>query len=1299
MTTLLLQTAGQAAGGVFAGPLGAAAGRALGAIAGNVIDQALFAPSAPHREGPRLTDLHVMGSSEGSAVPRIWGRARLAGELIWATNLEEVVTTRSEGGGKGGLAPSGPQVTEYSYFANIAVGLCEGAISGIGRVWADGKLFDMDGVTWRLYKGSEDQQPDSLIIAKEGEAGAPAYRGLAYVVFERLSLERFGNRLPQLSFEVFGPAGDLESTIEAVNLIPGSSEFAYEPDPVTRTIAWGETGPENTHVSPSRSDWSYSLDRLQAACPNLSSVSLVAAWFGTDLRVEHCQLTPAVDRTEKQTNPHAWSVAGLTRAAAPVVSGIDGRPAFGGTPSDASLIRAIQDLKARGLKITFYPFIMMDIPGGNGQPDPYTAAPDQPAYPWRGRITCEPAPGLSGTPDKTGQVDMQLQAFVGTADAVHFTVQPGVVTYSGPPEWSLRRMVLHYAALCAAAGGVETFVLASELRGLTTLRGAGDSFPFVEALTDLAGDVRQLLPDADLSYAADWSEYAGYRPDDGSGDVFYHLDALWASPDIGFIGIDNYMPLSDWRDGPDHLDRLAGTDTIYDLAYLQSGIEGGEGYDWYYADEAARSAQTRAPIADTAYGKDWVFRIKDIRAWWSNAHYDRPGGIEAAQPTAWQPHSKPVRFLEAGCPAIDKGTNQPNVFVDPKSSESRLPYHSTGARDDFLQRRYLRALIDYWNPAAGNNPVSPVYGGPMIDTAWTAFWAWDARPFPVFPARRDIWADGGNYDQGHWLNGRLGAVELAGLVRGVLETFGFAPADTSALEGVVDGFVIDRPMSARAALEPLAAAFAFDAVESGELVRFAHRGRGGQITFAPGDLVETAADAPLYEMARAPETGLPDVLKLTFTESASDYRVSSTEARRLAGRSARQASLQLPCILPHAVASARAEIFLHEAWLRRETLNLTLPLSALRLEPGDQIELAGGSISGPYRLVKVNDAGARRIEALQHDLELYVPPPGASRTVDVEVPAVFGLPRVHILHLPLLDESAGAAAPWVAAAAVPWPGGMAVLRESGGGFVHEQTLPVPAVIGETLNSFAAGAVGRFDRAPTLQVELLSGALQSVSEAALLDGANVAVIGDDDTGWEVVQFQNAGLTGERTYELTGFVRGQAGSEPEMLPLRPAGSHFVLLDQAVRQLDVSVNDLGRTLAYRAGPAHLNHGDPAFAGISATASGLGYRPLAPVHVRAARVGADIVLSWIRQTRAGGDSWDVLDVPLHEDTERYEIDIMEGSTVKRTLESAQAQVTYTASQQTADFGGPPSAIDLAVYQMSAVFGRGAARRVTLHV
>src|SRR5690606_9992122 len=253
-------------------------------------------------------------------------------------------------------------------------------------------------------------------------------------------------------------------------------------------------------------------------------------------------------------------------------------PVYGGTPADASVVEAIRAIRAEGLEVMFYPFVLMEQLAGNTLPDPWAGEECQPALPWRGRITTSAAPGRAGTPDRSAAAEAEVAAFFGTALPSHFSASGTAVNYSGPAEWGFRRFILHYARLCAAAGGVDAFCIGSEMRSLVQVRGAGDSFPAVAELVRLAEEVKDILgPGCKVSYAADWSEYAGYQAD---GNLDLPLDPLWASPAVDFVGIDNYMPLSDWRDEEGHADE--GWGSPYNLDYLRANIAGGEYHDWYY---------------------------------------------------------------------------------------------------------------------------------------------------------------------------------------------------------------------------------------------------------------------------------------------------------------------------------------------------------------------------------------------------------------------------------------------------------------------------------------------------------------------------------------------------------------------------------------------------------------------------------------------------------------------------------------------------------------------------------------------
>ena len=130
-----------------------------------------------------------------------------------------------------------------------------------------------------------------------------------------------------------------------------------------------------------------------------------------------------------------------------------------------------------------------------------------------------------------------------------------------------------------------------------------------------------------------------------------------------------------------------------------------------------------------------------------------------------------------------------------------------------------------------------------------------------------------------------------------------------------------------------------------------------------------------------------------------------------------------------------------------------------------------------------------------------------------------------------------------------------------------------------------------------------------------------------------------------------------------------------------------------------APLDIADPSYVDVALVPQGLGLRPLAPVHVKAALSGNDLVMSWIRQTRIGGDNWQLEDVPLGEGIESYQVDVMDGASTVRTISTGQPTAIYTLVQQIADWGAQQTVFDLAIYQLSASYGRGAVERITLNV
>lgn len=1230
--------------GGLGGALGGGIGRGIGAVLGGALDRGFVAGLGPARQvGPRLETLKLQSTAEGSPMACVFGRARVTGQMIWAARFLE---RRQQGrAGKGG-----PRTVDYAYSLSFAVALCEGPIDGVGRVWADGRPLDLTGVTMRVHRGTDEQTPDPLIEAVEG--AAPAYRGTAYVVFEDLPLGPFGDRAPQLSFEVFRrPEGDgLEERLEGVCLIPGAGEFVLATQVVHRREGLTRTKAENAHHPEGGPDFLVSIEQLKLQCPNLKRVSLVIGWFGDDLRAGHCQVRPGVEGRDRATEPLGWSVAGLNRGEAHLVSQFGGAPAYGGTPSDQTVRQAVAALKAQGWAVTLYPFVFMDVPPGNGLPDPYGEA-EQAAYPWRGRVKGVDGAGAAA----------EIGSLFGTATG-----------------WGLRRLALHYAQL-AAETGADGLLIGSEMRGVTRTRDAGGAYPAIGQYRTLAAECRAIVgPDVALSYAADWSEYFGHQ---ANGEVRFQLDPLWADPAIDYVGVDWYPPLGDWREGDGGLD-AASWEGPSDSAYLAAQVAGGEGFDWFYASEADRAAQVRTAITDGAHGEPWVFRPKDLVGWWSHAHHERIGGVRSATPTNWTPRMKPIRLTEFGCAAVNRGGNAPNLFQDPKSSESQPPPYSTTLRDDRMQRRALEAVLKHFAEPE-NNPASLVYGGPMVEGADA--WCWDARPFPAFPALSKVWADAGAWTAGHWLNGRLngdGAQMLAAVLkRGGLEEDEFSIGATT---GEASGYVIDRPMRTRDALAPLLQAFDMAAAE-----------RDGKVALIGRE--PPVATLNLSTMA-APEEGAsitaervleaqPGTARVRFVNEASDYQTGAVTARGPGQGGG--VERDLPVVCGAGLATAAAQRLLGEA--AGETLTGALgPLEALRLEPGDCVAVEG--MDGVWRIERLAvdetpTATLTRVRVVEGGQDA----PWAVGEAD----PVGGAPFVGVLDLPPLLGHEDDARPLAAVAGEPWRRMTLWGGPSETALTARAEIAAPARVGTLVEPLGAGAPNRWDHAGALVVRSEGRPEpESLSELAVLGGANAMAI-QTAVGWEIVQYRTATLVGADVWRLTGLLRGQQGCEDEMRAGAAAGATVVSLDARLTRIAVSTSERGLPWLWRAGPTGGPPGGEGVAEVAGTVRGVHGRPWSPAHLRAADVGGDLRLRWIPRSRSA-DVWDGEGAPS--DPLRFRVRILVGESERRTFEVEGLEAIYDAAAQAADFpGGAPEGLRATVAQFGGAWGWGVEASVAL--
>lgn len=1217
-SVILSGVASAAVGPLGIGSLGATLLSGVASTAGSQLDGALFGRAKGRsREGARLAELSVQTSTYGKMIPVVYGSARIAGNVIWSRPIKEVATTTtSTQGGKGGAGVSSSS-TDFSYFATLAIAICEGQVDTIERVWADAKQLDTSLGTYRFYKGTDAQLPDTLIESFEGVGSTPAYRGLAYVVIEDFPLAEYGNRIPNFTFEVkkkilwpdVGGAS-IENLIKEIILIPGSGEFVYDTEVQFKKegeVAGGEFAQKgflqriNMHNPQGRSNALLSLDQLKETCPNVEWVGVVVNWFGDHMDAASCVIVPGVEFAADQatTTPESWSVAGFSRSSARQITYVDGSPRYGGTPDDESLLRLLDALKARGYKVFFYPMFLMDVSN----------------KPWRGRVTGSPS-----------------------AVSTFFTKTNGYNAF-----------VTHYANLVKTK--VDAFAIGSELIGLTKVHDGASSarqFPAVNALVSLAATVKGIVGSGvKVTYAADWSEY--HHTDGG----WYNLDPLWASPNIDVMGIDAYFPLTN----------LPQNELGYGTQAVVDGWTSGEGYDFYYSDEA------RTTIAPLASAYAW----KNIAWFWSHAHVN-PDGVT----TAWVPESKKIWFTEYGFPSVDGATNQPNVFVDPTSSESYYPRHSRGRIDFRAQRMGIAGTLAKWGDSA------------MVERSF--LWTWDARPFPYWPDLRSVWADGGVWKTGHWVQGKFGLSALAAIVADLCQRSGLnlGEVDVSRLVEQVEGYVVTRPSSARELIEQLMSAYFFDVAETDGTLHFVPRGNASCTTIAEAEMLPDEQGATL-QIVRTQELDLPQKVEVGYINRLSNYQAGSQYSERMATRSQETDVLDLPIVMADQRAKTIADVALYQAWMARTAYQCEVGMHYATLEPSDVVTLEVGGGVHVVRLTQValGRPGRVRLRGVAEDVSVYdfYAPPANVATV---IQDTFLRPetQLELLDLPALATDSASEA-MLRFAATPraegWMGA-SIYRsdDAGGSYQRVVGFQEPCVVGTTTSALAGGPTAVFDDKGFVEV-VLSGVatLNSATELAVLSGANLALVGQ-----ELIQFKSAELLSAGKYRLSGLLRGRLGSEWATIG-HSAGERFVLLDARLQKDAMPSGLIGLLRHYK--PVSVGKTLGQTAAQTFIYSGRALKPYAPVHVTGTRSGGgDLTIAWVRRTRVGGGWRDGVDVPLSEESEAYEVEILNGANVVRMLNAAMPEINYSVAMQIEDFGMAQSSISVRVYQLSSYVGRG---------
>lgn len=1227
--------AGAAGWGMFATALASGAA----GFAGGFIDRAIFGQTAKiHQEGARINDLVVQSSTYGMSIPTVYGNQRIAGNVIWARPIQEHITTttQSSGGGKGGGGGGSVETTttSYTYTASVAVAICAGPITEVVRVWADSKQLDLSLGGYTLYLGNETQMPDTFMGSFHPAGQTPAYRGMAYVVIKDFPLADFGNRIPNFTFEVrrtLKKPVDLEDKIKEISLIPGAGEFVY--DTVVQEKQYGQQDIAGNFVQGGQ------ITKL-----NLNNLSNKA-----DVLVSLDNLKATLPNVE-------WVSVVLNWFANSIDPGV-------------CSIRPASEFNSQGARVYPADWTVAGYNRNNAHQILHFG---------------DGSPTFGGTPSDISILHLcqELKAR-GYKVMLYPMLQVDTITPFSKP-WRGRMTPSSAAAANSfftrslgynafinwyanlQIGGVylknylDAFIIGSEMVGLTTYMSSPGVFPAVTQFKALAASVKTAVgTGVKVIYGGDWSEYH-------STGGWYNLDPLWSDPNIDVVGIDCYFPLTD--DVPQ---------AQIDYAAIQNGWHSGEGWDYYYTDSTARTGKTNYSGPTYAW--------KNVKHWWNSSHTNPD-----ASPTAWTPKMKPIWFTELGFPSVDGCTNQPNVFIDPDSIENFYPRASRGRVDFLAQRTALDASIEYLNTQTALEPN-------FLPRKF--IWTWDARPFPYFPDLLSVWSDGDNWKTGHWVAGKLGLSNLGQIVTDLLKKVGYDSTmyDVTRLTDIVSGFIINNRQTVRSCLEQLAAGFFYDCVESDGLLKFVKRGKIANVTIDYNELIAPDDAMETLSITRIQELDLPRQVDVIYINRIADYQSGTQSSQRQTVNAVDYITVNLPIVMSDQEAKVVADVTLYNAWVGRVTYSFTVPPRYALIEPTDVITITKDGADYLMRVTgtKLVRNGMQEITAVAEDVSSYdFYNPAGSGTSNIQPPTIVSNTRLELLDLPAFPTD-GITDAYLRYGVVALGGdwtASAVYRsdDNGANYALMQTLTAQATIGSTLNVLPVGTIYTWDMISTVEVLLTFGQLQSVTDIAVLNGANACVIGD-----EIIQFQTATLLSENKYQLSGLLRGRLGTEWAIGNHAPS-ERFVLLTNALARDLMAASGWGISKQFKPVTIGSTLGATALQNFTYTARAL--KPYAPVHVVGSRAFDNLTISWQRRTRINGDWRDLVDVPLNEESERYEVDIMQGATVKRTLLNLTSpSAIYTAAQQIADFGAVQSSITVNVYQLSTSVGRGHAGNATL--
>ena len=1182
------QVVGTIVGAVIGFFAGGPAGAVQGAAIGYGIGQGMTVTELDAVEGPRNTDLQVQTSQYGSFIPRVYGDFIITGNVFWVKGnaIKEVKHTETiEQGGKGG--GSEQDQTTYTYQTTLAIGICEGEVTGIRRIWADEVLiYDFTSASIlpavaslkssgsvNIFKGSESQLPSGAIEAEKGVGNVPAFRGMCYVVFNDFQLEEYGNRIPNFRFEVSDNTETTGSTLNfasfTVDANIGNTELPAG-TPVGSPIAVAQVRP-----------WYYdngSLAFIRSQDTGSPNGSGFTATYNDP------------------TNPFPFPETTLTRV-----------------PYNYFTRKPLDNLTThRGIeRFDSHPW---DMPGGI-----YSQTVKECS-------TIDNAPGIF---------------LMHTASLEEFGTIPGVF--------------ISYISVCMRSGGGQ--IRAYRLR------------PMVNTVSGLPFGLHSVK----ASYKGGMLYLSGHE----STPIFDGIDAAVYVSDISHLK-PNLEPGYSNGDGFSSLAYRGDIVDVKPFAPYTSGNQYALGVDPY-----STSIYVMDLMTELLYKVDERLSVTNT--------YDVSGLLSDPDYTS--------------IPSARFGVRGDLLYVIHNKISDGLAH---------IRKWLVAGTVTESGTVATNAGGTDYFNQSIIDLSPDAFLAATTRPANVgggsYPGGMFVFitpAVNSNEEMDNATQTTLPV--LIGKEMGRIDALVSADYNTDGLsETDVRGYALTRLGAVSAGFKPLQQAFRFDMYEEDYQIKFRSRGTtSSRVTIPTSDLRarEPGQTPPPQAFHKFKSSNdIPGRMELEYVSLSRDNENGYAYADRLNIDRTAITKLNIPVVLSADEAYQTAEILLLDAERESKgTFEIVTHFKYSYLEKTDLITVVTDWATLTLRILEIEKGkpGIVKILAVDENVSDYSSTivgeegDGSTSTINI-IPSS----RITLMDLPAIrstDDDPGIY--WGLSAdgdSDLWRGGsMYTSYDDGGAWTGVDTMLSEIEHGIATNELTTNDYTIFTWDQTLTAYMINGVPETKTEDQVRRGANLMAYGRNGA-WEILKYQEVTSIGDDKYEFTGLLRGQYGTDWTM-DHNPADIVVLIDRETTRRFSMTNDNYENAVSFL--PLTLGRQFNKSQRVSFSSSAMAKLPHAPKHVKGNRdASSNLTISWIPRVRYGYE-WanrvgsDITDVDV------FEVDVMNGTTVLRTITSVSAthNVSYTASQQTTDFGSAQSSVTVRVYQQGNLLARGTYEQVTI--